>query len=228
MARGGKKAAGERGLAKLPPAKPEYIQPMQPELLAKLPNGPGGEYELKWDGYRAIAVKRGDEVKLYSRNHRALTFQFPSVAKQLQQLRCTDAVLDGELVAFDEQGRPSFQLMQNSSRANRAVAFIAFDVLNIDGHATLTLPLVDRYKLLTAIVDGIGLQISEPLNAAARTVLAVVRKHQLEGVVAKKRSSKYSPGMRGGSWFKLRLGLAQEFVVGGYTRGEPFNSLLVG
>src|SRR4051794_10078777 len=170
MARAGLTAAGKR--AKLPAAKPEYIQPMQPELVAKLPSGPEWQYELKWDGYRAIAVKRGDEVKLYSRNHRALTSQFPSVAKQLQQLRCRDAVLDGELVAFDEQGRPSFQLMQNSSRATRPVAFIAFDVLNIDSHAPLTPPLVDRYKLPTPIVGGFALKISEPLNAAARTVLA--------------------------------------------------------
>jgi ATP-dependent DNA ligase len=92
----------------------------------------------------------------------------------------------------------------------------------------LSLPLGERQKLLAELLNGTALQISEPLYAELATVLAVVRKQQLEGVVAKDRSSTYQPGTRGRSWFKLRLGLGQEFVVGGYTKGDPFNSLLVG
>src|SRR5690242_18584391 len=103
-------------LAHLPKAKPEFIQPMQPELVTKLPVGPEWQYELKWDGYRAVAVKNGPQVSLISRNHKSLTAGFPSIVRQLSQLPVDQIVLDGELVAFDKEGRPSFQLMQNSSR----------------------------------------------------------------------------------------------------------------
>src|SRR3954471_8075092 len=131
----------EKFLAHLPKAKPEFIQPMQPELVTKLPTGPDWQYELKWDGYRAVAVKNGLEVKLISRNHKSLTADFPTIVRQLSKLSADEAVLDGELVAFDKEGRPSFQLMQNSSRAKRSVAFIAFDLLNLNGRSTLLLPL---------------------------------------------------------------------------------------
>src|SRR3954463_16049629 len=99
-------APAKKLLADLPMAKPEFIQPMQPELVTKLPTGPDWQYELKWDGYRAIAVKNGSDVKLFSRNHKSLTADFPTIVRQLSQLPVDEAVLDGELVAFDKEGRP--------------------------------------------------------------------------------------------------------------------------
>src|SRR3954468_747902 len=94
-------------LAHQPRAKPDFIQPMQPELVTKLPTGPNWQYEVKWDGYRAIAVKDGADVKLFSRNHKSLTADFPTIVRQLSQLPVDQIVLDGELVAFDKEGKPS-------------------------------------------------------------------------------------------------------------------------
>src|SRR4051795_6286985 len=92
-------APAKKLLAHLPKAKPEFIQPMQPELVTKLPTGPNWQYELKWDGYRAIAVKDGADVKLFSRNHRSLAADFPTIVRQLSHVSANQAVLDGELVA---------------------------------------------------------------------------------------------------------------------------------
>src|SRR4051812_41599943 len=128
----------QRDLSDLPLAKPEFVQPMQPEIVKQLPTGPNWQYELKWDGYRAIAIKKGQDVSLYSRNRNLLTRRYPTVVQQLRELPSDDAVLDGELVVFDEEGRPSFQLLQNySSKAGHPLAFVAFDVLNIENHSTL-------------------------------------------------------------------------------------------
>jgi bifunctional non-homologous end joining protein LigD len=219
----------KRMLNKRPSAKPEFLPPMQPELVSRLPEGHEWQYEVKWDGYRAIAVKIGAEVELYSRNRKSLSGRYPSIVEQLRAIACDQSVIDGELVAFDDQGRPSFQSLQNfSSKAGQSLSFIAFDTLNVDGHSTLGLPLSERQELLADVLNGSAIQLSEPLNADLPTVLQVLRKQQLEGALAKDRQSIYEPGSRGRSWFKLRLGLAQEFVVGGYTTGSPFNSLLVG
>src|SRR4051794_20807562 len=143
---------------------------MQPEIVKQLPTGPNWQYELKWDGYRAIAIKKGQDVSLYSRNRNLLTRRYPTVVHQIQELPINEVVLDGELVVFDEEGRPSFQLLQNySSKAGHPLAFVAFDVLNIEKHLTLSLPLVERQKLLTKLLSGSALQISEPLNAELAT-----------------------------------------------------------
>jgi bifunctional non-homologous end joining protein LigD len=147
----------------------------------------------------------------------------------LQELRCNEAVIDGELVALAEAGRPSFQLLQNySNRRGTPAAFIGFDLLVANGHSLMSLPLSERQGLLARVVKGAGLQLSEPLDADLATVLRVISEQQLEGVVAKDRNSPYQPGVRGGSWFKQRIGLSQDFVVGGYTRGDPYDALVVG
>jgi DNA ligase D-like protein (predicted ligase) len=203
---------------------------MQPEFVTKLPTGSNWQYELKWDGYRAIAVKAKDKVTIYSRNRIDLTPRYPSVSEQLRQLKCDEAVIDGELIALDEKGRPSFQLLQNYSRKGKQqLLFVAFDLLNVNGHSLTSVPLTERRIFLLELAEGTSLQVSEPLNADLDTVLQVVRDQGLEGVVAKERSSVYEPGSRGGSWFKHRIGLTQEFLIGGYTKsGDSFTSLLVG
>ena len=216
-------------LAKLPQQKATFIQPMQPELVRTLPSGAGWRYELKWDGYRAIAVKDGDDVTLYSRNRTNLTSKYPAAVQQLRRLKCDAAVIDGEIVALDKQGRPSFQALQNYSPKHGAqLVFVAFDLLNLDGRLLLSLNLTERQELLEKVAKPAELRLSESLGSDADAVIEGVRALGLEGVVAKHSGSKYEPGVRGRSWFKYRIGLAQEFVVGGYTRGDPFNSLLVG
>src|SRR5688500_401472 len=114
-----------RALGGLPKSPVAFVPTMQPELVKQLPAGPNWQYEVKWDGFRALAVKREQEVTLFSRNRTNLTAKYPSAVKQLGDVRCTDAVIDGELVALDEQGKPSFQSLQNySSRRGTPIAFI--------------------------------------------------------------------------------------------------------
>jgi bifunctional non-homologous end joining protein LigD len=218
-----------REVSALPAQPAGYIEPMQPEVVSKLPSGPGWQYEVKWDGYRAVAVKEGEQVILYSRNRNDLTKRYRSVVSQLNELPCNQAVLDGEIVALDDKGQPSFQMLQNyAAKRGTTILFVAFDLLNLDGRSLLSLPLAKRQDLLRRLTAPAAIQMSEPLDADLETVLKVVEQQGLEGVVAKNRTSKYQPGLRGKTWFKQRLGLGQEFVLGGYTEGNPFTSLLVG
>jgi bifunctional non-homologous end joining protein LigD len=158
-----------------------------------------------------------------------LTATYPSAVSQIRRLPCKDAILDGEIVVVDNQGRPSFQALQNySGKGGQSLLFIAFDLLNYEGRSLLSLPLTDRQEALAKLAKAAELQVSESLDSEAGAVIEGVRALGLEGVVAKRKDSKYQPGIRGRSWFKYRIGLAQAFVVGGYTLGDPFNSLLVG
>ena len=209
--------------------KPAFVEPMQPELVSTLPEGSRWRYEAKWDGYRVIAVKDGRQVTLFSRNKNDLTPRYPAVARALAELPCKDAVMDGEVIAVDHDGRPSFALLQNAGHeAGARVLLVVFDLLWLDGQDLTREPLDDRQRLLRQLTAGSRIQSSDPLPASAREVVTAVRRLGLEGVVAKDGSSIYEPGMRGNSWFKCRLTSGQEFVVGGYTEGTPIHSLLVG
>jgi DNA ligase D-like protein (predicted ligase) len=217
-----------KNVSTLPREKPGFIQPMQPELVRKLPTGEQWQYEVKWDGYRIVAVKARDQVTLFSRNRNNLSKRYPSIVKEISKLRCNSAVIDGELVALDPSGRPSFQLLQSYGKGKHPLAFVAFDLLNLEGHSLRSLPLFDRQQHLARLCKGTGLQVSEPLDADVETLLSVVKTQKLEGIVAKDIDSAYEPGQRGRTWFKQRVGISQEFVIGGYTKGDPFSSLLAG
>jgi DNA ligase D-like protein (predicted ligase) len=175
-------------------------------------------------------VKRCSEVTLFSRNEKVLNKRFPKVVDALTSLS-SDFVLDGELVAFDSQGKPSFQVLQNNQSLALPVYFYAFDILNRDGELLLSLSIERRrellHKLLPAPEDP--LRLSLQLQAPSGHVLEAVRKLGLEGVVGKRISSIYEPGKRSGAWIKHRTNREQEFVIGGYIPGvHGFDSLLVG
>ena len=203
---------------------------MQCKPVTALPAGEKWTFEIKFDGYRCIAVKRGREVTLFSRHKKVLNRRFPKVVEALASLE-GDFVLDGELVAMDSQGRPSFQLLQNNLSRALPVYFYAFDLLNRDGELLVNLPFSRRRELLESMLAAPEdpLRLSPLLRAPSGQVLEAVRKLGLEGVVGKRIDSIYEPGERSGAWIKLRTNMEQEFVIGGYIPGaHGFDALLVG
>jgi DNA ligase D-like protein (predicted ligase) len=207
-----------------------FVPPMAAELVDRLPEGDDWMYELKLDGYRALVIKNGDEVQVRSRNDKDLTRSYPGIHRAGTRLRAASAVVDGEVVAIDATGRPAFQALQHrSAHPGHAIVFYAFDLLHLDGQTLEMQPLETRRARLSAVVKDSGLLLSEPLHGSAADVAAAVRGLGLEGVVAKRRSSRYAAGQRGGAWVKLKLDKQQEFVVGGYRPGpHGVDALLVG
>jgi bifunctional non-homologous end joining protein LigD len=169
-------------------------------------------------------------VKLFSRSEKLLNARFPNVVEALNSLS-GEFVVDGEIVALDEQGRPSFQLLQNNITRPLGVYFYAFDLLNREGADLMKQPIECRRELLNELIPEAAdpLRRSPLLEAPASQVLDAVRQLGLEGVVGKRSGSKYEPGERSGAWIKQRVNLQQEFVVGGYIPGNRgFDALLVG
>ena len=194
-----------------------------------LPTGGEWTYEVKWDGYRAQAVKNGARVSLASRNLKDITGQFQSVARAASDVRATTAVIDGEIVAVDAQGRPSFQALHHWSTAGLSIVFYAFDLLHVNGRDLLREPLDARRSALREIVDGSDVLLSDPLPGSPQQIAAAVRRLHLEGVVAKRRRSVYEPGKRSDAWMKVRFAKHQELVIGGFKpNATSFDSLLVG
>jgi DNA ligase D-like protein (predicted ligase) len=198
--------------------------------VAKVPESGQWTYELKLDGYRLEAVKAEGRVTLYSRRGNDLTKRFGYIAEALESLP-NDTVIDGELVALDEQGRPSFNLLQNFRSAASHIVYYAFDVLFHRGEDVKQLPLSRRRAILAKAVkssDHVGLsQVSE---MTATEIIDFVRSHGLEGVVAKRADSVYQPGKRTGHWTKTRINLGQEFVIGGYMPSSNLgiDSIVIG
>ena len=175
-------------------------------------------------------MKRGSAVTLFSRNEKVLNERFPKVVDALASLE-GDFVLDGELVAIDPQGRPSFQLLQNNQSRALPVYFYAFDLLNRQGESLVSVAIERRRELLGGLLatPEDPLRLSPLLRAPSEQVLDAVRKLGLEGVVGKRINSLYEPGERSGNWIKHRTNREQEFVIGGYIPGaQGFDALLVG
>src|SRR5262252_1112386 len=150
---------------------------------ASLPDGAGWSYEVKWDGYRAQAIKQGSVVSLASRNLKNITRQFPDVARAAASLRAKALVLDGEIVAIDGEGRPSFQALHHASTEGLSIVYYAFDLLELDGRDLTRLPLDDRRAALKRAVDGSDLFLSDSLPGTAAQIADAVRGLALEGVV---------------------------------------------
>ena len=168
-------------------------------MVERLPEGPQWLYEVKFDGYRAIAVKNGDQVEIRSRNDKNLTAAYPTVGAAVKRLRSHDVVLDGEIVAVDHEGRPSFQALQHrSARTNHKIAYYVFDVLHEGGMPLTDLPLEERRAILTRILKDSELLMSLELPGTAADIIKAVSALRLEGVIAKRRDSKYQGGERSG------------------------------
>jgi len=195
----------------------------------KLPAGPEWTYEVKWDGYRAQAVKDGAAVALASRNLKNITRQYPEVARAAGLVHARSAVLDGEIVALAADGRPSFQALHHAATEGLSVVYYAFDLLHLNGKDLTALPLDARREALRGIVDGSGVLLSDPLPGTPADIADAVRGLGLEGVVAKRRHSAYAPGRRSDAWVKVRFAKHQEFVIGGFKpNAANFDSVLVG
>lgn len=209
---------------------------MLSKLVRQLPTSGDWLYELKLDGYRALAIRDGDNLSLLSRNGNDLTARFPAVTEGLRQLKAKQFVLDGEIVTLDEKGRPSFQKLQRAFRSGSAdhAYFYGFDLLNLEGRDVTRLPIEERKVLLESALSSASarVRLSSPLEAEPETLLAAIKAHGLEGIVAKRKGSKYEPGKRSGTWLKYKCGLSESLVIGGYipirSTGVGVGALLVG
>jgi bifunctional non-homologous end joining protein LigD len=203
------------------PHERRAYRPMLATLADEIPKGSGWLFEVKWDGYRAIADIRGGEARLTSRQGNDLTARFESVAKEVAKaVKTPDAVLDGEVCALNEQGRATFSAMQQGKRGTSYV-FAVFDVLEVEGEPLGDRPLVDRRKRLEALLDRRNrvVQLSEAFDDGAALYRAA-EEQGFEGILAKKAESRYQEGRRSREWLKIKTHGRQEFVIAGYTKGQ--------
>jgi bifunctional non-homologous end joining protein LigD len=184
-------------------------------------------FEGKWDGYRLLVDADHGELELRSRSGRDVTREYPQLQALAADLADHHVILDGEVVALDESGVPSFEQMQNRARSTR-VEFWAFDILALDGRSLLRAKYSDRRKVLEALAQSGGLIVPEQVRGDGPAALAYAREHRWEGVVAKKRDSTYQPGRRSQSWIKDKLWRTQEVVIGGWRAGEGGRSSGIG
>jgi DNA ligase D-like protein (predicted ligase) len=198
--------------------------------IERLPEGAGWAYELKLDGYRAMAIKSGGAVHLRSRNDKSFDGAYPAIVKALAGMP-DETVIDGEVVALDESGRPSFNALQNGAAGARIVYFV-FDVLILAGRSVMSDTLAARRELLNRDVLS---KLSDPIREAPRfdaalvDLIEAVRGQGLEGLVAKRLESAYEPGQRSGAWRKMRINQSAAFVIGGYTKGgRTFDAIIFG
>jgi DNA ligase D-like protein (predicted ligase) len=186
--------------------------------------------ELKLDGYRSIAFKTGGKVYLRSRNNKDFNATYPSIVKALAHMP-DETVIDGEIVALDEAGRPSFSALQNYGSGNIPIVYYVFDVMVLEGVDVMREPLSRRrelleQKILPDLVEPI--KYSAELDSDLTDLVQSAKKLRLEGLIAKRRDSRYQPGLRTAAWWKMRVNAGQEFVIGGYTLGNPFDALVFG
>ncbi len=211
---------------------PERVVPM----LARLGTLPADQerwsFEVKWDGVRAIAYARPGRLRLESRNLNEITGTYPEVRSILDDLGMSEAVLDGEIVAFDEQGKPSFERLQRRMHvtspaavrrlaASIPVVYAIFDLLYLDGHSLIGLPYTERRARLEELeLGGRAWRVPAAHPGEGTQLFEATREQGLEGVVAKRLDSRYEPGGRSGAWLKVKHTLRQELVIGGWIPGE--------
>ena len=211
--------------------KATFIAPMLLLRTEKLPEGADWLYEIKLDGYRALAIKSGGKVELRSRNDNDFTVRYANIAEALSFLP-NETVIDGEVVALDREGKPSFGALQNYGKSNSPLYYYVFDLLTLAGKNVMQEPLAKRRELLERqvlpkLADPI--RYSPEFEASLPDLIQSVKAQGLEGLVAKRRDGKYEPRERSGSWQKMRVNQGQELVIGGYTpSAKSFDALVIG
>ena len=222
---------------------PTAIHPMLAESIEKPFDGPEWLFEIKWDGYRAVAFIENGKVRLVSRNQNELTARYPELKDMAQFVKGKNVILDGEVVALDDEGKASFSLMQQrtgfrpggkraTAKADVPVLYYAFDLLYLDGEDWRKVPLEERKRKLQSIVKtGDSLRYSDHYAEQGKSLFEVARSKGLEGIVAKKRESVYEE-RRSREWLKIKIRHRVECVVGGFTEPEGsrthFGSLVLG
>ncbi|MBA3262340.1 MAG: DNA ligase [Thermoleophilaceae bacterium] len=221
-----------------PPAEPGYepmpdrLAPMlaRPDRLPRVEETWG--FEVKWDGIRTVAFLDHGHIALQGRNFSDFTPRYPEVRELARELGARRVILDGEVVAFDEQGRPSFERLQSrmhlasdSAVRRRArdtpVTYVIFDLLYLDGHSTLPLPYEQRRELLEALeLEGPAWRAPAYHRGEGTALLEATRELGIEGIVAKRLDSAYQPGGRSSAWLKIKNVCEQDVVIGGWTPGE--------
>lgn len=227
---------------------PHEIRPMLATSKDEAFDDPRWVFEIKWDGVRAIASVRHEgpetQVMLRSRNGLVTNRQYPEVVEALYALKLPDAVLDGEIVALDPQGRAQFHLLQArmphhqrhgpNTDNTMTIAYYVFDLLYLHGHSLIGRPLAERRKALAALLPSTGvIRFSEGVEARGRAFYDAAQSHGVEGIVGKRLESPYFPGKRSDAWVKFKVHQRLEAVIGGYTKGEgarvkTFGAILLG
>jgi bifunctional non-homologous end joining protein LigD len=187
----------------------------------EMPRGEGWEFEIKWDGYRIIGYVAGGEAELRTRKDQDYSARFANVAKELAKaMKTPDCVVDGEVCALDEEGRPSFSAMQQA-KAGTPILYYLFDLLEVDGEPIVDLPLSERRARLEKLLDKRNrtVQFSDAFDDG-RALMRAARERRLEGIMGKRRDSRYLPGKRSRDWLKFKAHFEQELVIAGYTRGK--------
>ena len=212
---------------------PGFIEPMKATLADKAFSRADWIYEMKFDGYRIIAAKNNDDLRMYSRNGNDLTHRFPLVNCELSEINAA-YVIDGEVCYMENADKSNFQKLKHSLRTSEQdrVHFYVFDILWLNGHDLKDLPLTERKKLLAALLTTVSRQAHylEHIENYGEKFYAEVENQQLEGIIAKRSDGKYYPGSRSDGWLKIKTGHRQEMIICGYMpsgkESREFSSLL--
>ncbi|MES2597905.1 MAG: non-homologous end-joining DNA ligase [Verrucomicrobiota bacterium] len=238
-----KKTPAKKSASKAAPPKPQdrsaalklFVEPMKAKAVTGAPTDDGWIYEIKFDGFRSLAIHHAKSVCLVSRTEKDMTEKFPEVTEALEKLKLPDCVLDGEIVALDDKGRTSFQMLQayELHQEQPPLCYYVFDLLRLKNKDLTNLPLLKRKEALRRLFkDSDIVRYSDSLEGDAETLLKHASKLGLEGLIGKRRDSEYEVGRRSGQWIKLKLNHEQEVVIGGYTKPggsrTHFGALIVG
>jgi bifunctional non-homologous end joining protein LigD len=215
------------------------VQPMLAELAAKIPGNESYSYEIKWDGIRVIIRKDGDSIKIISRNGNDLTDKFPKIVKEMADFDATSALLDGEIVCLDPKGVPDFskvisrmhltgkEAIEKASIYNKATVYL-FDMLYMDGLDVRQLPLEKRRKWLNiSMKDTEYVRFSQAFPEG-EALFEAIKLQQMEGIICKRKGSKYQSNARGSDWLKVKVKNTDDAIIIGYTRGKGDRALLFG
>lgn len=213
---------------------PADLSPMLATLVDDVPPGSNWHFEVKWDGYRAIAYLSKGKVNLRSRNNKDFNTTYYPIHKALSQLKL-EAILDGEIIVANDKGASDFGDLQNwRSEADGHLVYYVFDLLWLNGKDLTSAPLSERRKQLKKIIPGNNgiIRLSETFDADGKALFKMAGKLGLEGIIAKNADSVYLPGKRSKSWLKIKTEKRLEAIVGGYTKNEgspkQFSALLLG
>jgi bifunctional non-homologous end joining protein LigD len=212
---------------------PQTLEPMKATLVDAAFDDERWFFEVKWDGVRVLAFVNNGTLRLQTRTGHSANDRYPELAGLSKAVSLKQAILDGEVVALDPEGRPSFQLLQNRGREPATIQYVVFDLLYADGRVLFRVPLEDRKRLLQNVLrQSATFRFSEHVVGSGKAFFAAARKKRLEGVVAKLRDSPYQPGVRSHAWLKIKALFQQEVVIGGFTAPRAgrkyFGALIVG